>query len=124
MQYRDVHIKVIWITVLRMLKPQKAGGRAGEEVEERVGGCGELWLSVGFKKMRGCIHPSTESRDTQAPEKAFSEELGEWGGRGGWRKKTGAPRALIMEAREGFLHFTYSFIFKKTMFFLPIRRAI
>ncbi len=44
--------------------------------------------------MRGCIHPSTGSPDSQAPVEAFSEELGVG------RKNTGAPRALIMEAEE------------------------
>lgn len=71
-------------------------GRAGEGVEEReAGSCSALSL----EQTRGCIHPSTGSPDSQAPGEAFSEELGECGGQGGWGD--GAPRTLIMEAREG-----------------------
>lgn len=36
--------------------------------------------------MRGCIHPSTGSPVSQAPIEAFSAELGECGGEGGWGK--------------------------------------
>lgn len=53
--------------------------------------------------MRGCIHPSTGSPDLQAPEEALSEKLGEGkdGVDGGGEKKTGAPRAPIMEVQKG-----------------------
>lgn len=52
----------------------------------------------GGLEMRGCIHQSTGSPDSQAPEEAFSEELGEWGGWVAGGKEIRAPRALIMEA--------------------------
>lgn len=41
-------------------------------------------VCVGVLEMRGCIHASTVSPDSQAPE-AFSEELAEWRGGVGMR---------------------------------------
>lgn len=67
------------------------GERAGEEVEKREGDCGERFRAVSrcfvfffFKQMHGCIHPSAGSPVSQAPKEAFSAELGECRGQGGW----------------------------------------
>lgn len=98
-QHRGVRISSIWITVLQLSKGRQ-GGRVGEDVEvgrklQRALAVStvQLWTQSkrrggGGLKMHGCIHPSTGSPGSQAPEEAFSEELGEWGGGcGGLRNK-------------------------------------
>lgn len=117
-------------TVLQLSKPQKAGGR------ERWGGGGEVEVGVRKRRlqralavsmcdwiqsrrggrrleMRGCIHPSTGSPETRKHLKPLVRSWGGGGrvGEGGWLKgnKTGALRALIMEAKKGVKVFFFSF---------------
>lgn len=90
-QYRDVHTKSNRITVPRLCRPQRTGGRAGEEevkvrkeaavsigcqygatVKSEQGGEGGGCFFFLYIRMRGCIHPSMGSPDSQSTQtKAF-----------------------------------------------------
>lgn len=90
-------------------KPQKTGS---EQMRKwGWGGVGRRAFQSRrvFQRCRFNRRVAAFNQAREAPKEAFSEELGECGGQGGWGGD-GAPHTLIMEARKGVVLLSHLFL--------------
>lgn len=101
MQSRDLHTE---ITVRNHRRQGASRWGSGGGVGRRAFQSRRVFQRCRFNRRVAAFNQARE-----APKEAFSEELGECRGQGGWGGD-GAPHTLIMEARKGVVLLSHLFL--------------